>query len=495
MSYNPQTVAAAIATLGDRAMTEQNVTYSDSDALGRIMVETEDLVARQLARAGMALIEARELAAQAAVMTGRETDESNALADLAYTNRHAEVPEPAAQAPHEEIAITVAAGAQTDEVVEPASGAALIETHVTGAPAASVEVASAPTPARRQAFAVPSRVAPEPKQRRHTVVMKKVHEVFAGVDASEAAFNFELPMVNWSDPHPKVPTLDAAYAFDPADLHTILYAIAENSSLNLVGPHGCGKTQAVAQVAARLNFPLITLPMDGQMSRNHMIGQEKLRVTEFGTESYFSEGELTQALAEPGFILFDEVDRAVSDLQYACHSVYLGEGLKLLEDAGRYIPQHRYNRVFATANTKGRGSMDGMYQAAEEMSEATRDRWSLWVDMDYPEADADHAVLMRKNPALLDEHATIISGIAAEIRTAYKLSKLSQTCSMRNQLEVAKKCVFLCRGERDDVRRRKALRHAFERVILGRASPEDKIAIENFIKIKMPDAFTGASFF
>lgn len=66
---------------------------------------------------------------------------------------------------------------------------------------------------------------------------------------------------------------------------------------------------------------------------------------------------------------------------------------------------------------------------------------------------------------------------------------------MRNQLEVAKKCVFLCRGERDDVRRRKALRHAFERVILGRASPEDKIAIENLVRVKMPDAFTGASFF
>lgn len=412
MTYNPQTVAAAIATLGDRAMLEQNVTYSDSDALGRIMVEAEDLVARQLARTGMALIEARKLAEQAAVMTGRETDDSNDLADAAFRNRHAEVPTHAAGEPatQEEAVADVGspAGAPSSPVPAPA---ALVDAVAAASDTPAVEVVAAP--AMRPAAVVATRVPPAPKVRKYNVVMKKVHEVFAGIDASEAAFDFELPMVNWQDPHPKVPTLDAAYAFDSADLHTILYAIAENSSLNLVGPHGCGKTQAVAQVAARLNFPLITLPMDGQMSRNHMIGQEKLRVTEFGTESYFSEGELTQALAEPGFILFDEVDRAVSDLQYACHSVYLGDGLKLLEDAGRYVPQHRYNRVFATANTKGRGSMDGMYQAAEEMSEATRDRWSLWVEMDYPEAAADHGVLMRKNPDLLDEHATIISDIAA----------------------------------------------------------------------------------
>lgn len=482
MTYEAQTVAAAIHTLAERTMVEEKVTYTDTDALGRIMARTEELVANQLVRSGMTLVEARDLAARAALKTAKETDESTSLAEESFRNRHADLP---VETVHPTGGEEMPSGAATqDGCAHPMNGdAPLIET---------AQVRQNPmhgAPIRVQRVEAPRTT------RRHDVVMRKVHELFASIDASDAAFDFELPLVNWSEPHPKVPDLDPAYAFDPADLHTILYAIAEGSSLNLVGPHGCGKTQAVAQVAARLNFPLIALPMDGQMSRNHMIGQEKLRVTEFGTESYFSEGELTQALAEPGFILFDEVDRAVSDLQYTCHSVYMGEGLKLLEDGGRYVPCHKYNRVFATANTKGRGSLDGMYHAAEEMSEATRDRWSLWVEMDYPEEDADYEVIKAKVPALLDEHARIIVGIAGEIRAAYKLGKLSQTCSMRNQLEVAKKVVFLCRAEPDDVRRRKALRHAFERVILGRASPEDRGAIEGFVKIKMPDAFTGNPFF
>lgn len=481
MTYAPHTVAAAIANLAERSIKEAGVSDSDTDAMGRIMIEAEEMIANQLVRAGMALQEASEIAAQAALMPGRDSKESDALAEDAYRNRHAGVPNPAPAA--------TAADPSNDAATEPAD---MDSTQAMSVPAAAPArpAASVGTPAIVRASSVR-----EPQLMEFETTKKKVHEVFRGVDQNDADFDFEVPVVNWAGRHTKIPALDPSYSFDPAHLHTLLYAVAVGASVNIVGPHGCGKTQAVRQVAARLNFPVTTLPMDGQLSRRELIGQQRLRATENGNESYFSAGLLPMALREPGFILFDEVDRGISDLQYACHSVYLQEGLTVLEDGGSHIPFHEFNRVFGTANTKGRGSLDGMYQPPEEMSEATRDRWSLWVEMDYPDVETDSTVLIQKTPGLLVEHAQIIAGIANEIRAAYKEGRLSQTCSMRQQLEVARKAVFLCQREQDDVRRQKALRHAFDRVIGGRASPEDKGSIENLIQIKMPQAFEGATLF
>lgn len=481
MKYSMNVISAAINEIAEKAMQEQNISDSDADGLGRVMMEAEEIIAKQLAREGMAMMEAEEMASNASMMPGRASAESSKLAEDAYFHRHSQVQQAIAPAKNEENPEVAGNNNQTDQN-QPAQEDIAYEAEI-AMPRQSLP--SRPVTVRKL----------EPAPLKYEVVMKKVHEIFKGIDPSDKAFDFKVPFINWEKVHSKVPQIDPCYTFDVAHLHTFLYAVAVKASTNIVGPHGCGKTQAVKQIAARLNMPVTTLPMDGQLSRRELIGQEKLRATENGNESYFSEGLLPKALKEPGFILFDEVDRGISDLQYACHSVYLQEGLTILEDSGRFIPFHEYNRVFGTANTKGRGSMDGMYQAAEEMSEATRDRWSLWVEMDYPTADDDIHVLIQKTPGLEAEHAEIIAKIANEIREASKQGKLSQTCSMRQQLEVAKKVVFLCENETTEERKQKAIRHAFERVICGRASPEDQGAIESLLQIKIPQAYVGKGFF
>ena len=83
----------------------------------------------------------------------------------------------------------------------------------------------------------------------------------------------------------------------------------------------------------------------------------------------------------------------------------------------------------------------------------------------------------------------MIAEIAAQIRAAYKQDKISQTCSLRQQLEVGSYAGFLMRNERDAERRKKMLGMGFDRIILGRASAEDKEAIRLMINTKLPDAF------
>jgi cobaltochelatase CobS len=494
MAYSVQTVAAAIITIADNAASEQNISATDSDGMAKIMVEAEEMVAKELIRNGVSMQEALQIAENAALTPGRESAESKALAQDAFRNRHASVP--TGNNDNNGNAISGAeANSESSHAVEDnnnfsnhqqAEGQE--QEHRSFAPAHNVK------------HQVQNRLAhvARPVQEElmgYEVTMKKVHEIFRSIDENDNIFDFEIPFVNWNGRREGIPQIDPAYMFEPEALHTVLYAISQKASLNIVGPHGCGKTQIVAQVAARLNFPLTILPMDGQLSRREMIGQEKLFAGPNGTESYFSAGLLPKAMVEPGFILFDELDRGVSDLQYACHSVYLQEGLTILEDSGRFIPCHEHNRIFGTSNTKGRGSVDGMYQPPEEMSEATRDRWSVWLEMNYNEAETDEQIIKNKVDGISDIFANSIAEIAKEIRSAYNQGRLAQTCSMRQQLEVARLACFMSKNETDEDRKVKTLRYAIEKVIGGRASEEDKGVLEVFMQTKIPQAFVGKGLF
>lgn len=486
MTYPLHTIAAAIATIAEDAIVEGDISTNDNDAMGKVMAEAEEMVANQLARGGMNLTEAREAASEAAVMPGRTSAESRALSQEAFRNRHAVVAAP----------IQASATAAENDVAQDdeASGDMRPATDGTASVGATTAEAGTTQPgaaAPQVPAAMRTHIVRELPPMRYEIVEKKVHEVFRGIQSTEVDFDFTVPVINWEGVHPKVPPMDHAYNMDVGHLLTVLYAVADGVSLNVVGPHGCGKTQLINQVAARLNFPVTTLPMDGQLTRREIIGQEKLRAVGLSNESYFAPGLLPRAMAEPGFILFDEVDRGVSDLQYACHSVFLGDGLTILEDGGRHIPSHRYNRVFGTANTKGRGSVDGMYQPPEEMSEATRDRWSIWLEMGYQSVEDDALVISKKVPNIRMATAEMVAGVAENIRNAYNEGKLSQTCSMRQQLDVARFAAFLTAREQDEERHGKLVRMAFDRIIGGRASPEDKIAIDDFLQIKLPSAFTG----
>lgn len=496
MSISKATISASIAELSEFLIQDEGVTLTDSDALARVGTKAETMIVNQLVREGMGMVEAQQLVDEASVQTARETETSKDFTKTAFANRDMPASPPAAanDAPDSEATgPTVAAGPAT-----PANPAASAIAGAEADPAST----SAATPAAQQPApvrAMPRGPAPVAGQERaarlaeripYTVEWKAITDVFRGIPANEIDFNFKVPVYNWSQPHPGIPAIDPGYNMDPETLATVLYAVAKKKSTALVGPHGCGKTKLVEQVGARLNMPVTILPMDGSMSRAQLFGQEKIRSTEYGTESYYQYGVLPMALEEPGIIIFDEFDRADEALQYACHSVYEQTFLKLLEHDGRKIPVHAHNRIFGTSNTKGRGSEDGMYGMAGEMSEATRDRWSLWIDVDYQDIEDDLKVLKAKIRGVDADSLKVIARLAHQIREAYKNQSLSQTCSLRQQLEAADYLAHLIevRGAASDDEKTDAIHLAIKSVIIGRANDQDGPSIQNMLETIRPAA-------
>lgn len=480
--YNDTEISAAYSDLCQQLTIESKVSESDWDGMARVAEDAEKMIANQLAREGMSMVEAINCVQEASSKTARSTDVSKRLVDAALQNRF----------------IAVEASNDVDEKEANDSANVVNQSASVAASASNQENAATESPVGAATVNQPAALATagstvvqehqERSQRLHQKIgykieMKKVCEIFQAIDANNPLFDFKIPYVVWNKEHPGVPVIDRAYNMEEESLATVLYAISNKKSTAIVGPHGAGKTKLVEQVAARLNLPVTVIPVDGQITRSELFGQEKIRSTPTGPESYFQYGILPCALEEPGIILFDEIDRADPAIQYACHSVYEQTYLLLMEHDGRRIPLHEYNRVFATANTKGRGSDDGMYGGDNEMSEATRDRFSLWIEIDYQDVEDDITVLKAKVKNLDDKCAKSIAKLAQMIRNGFKDASLSQTCSMRQQLEAAEMAVHFIATTKAKTKEEKmgCLRRALDRVILGRANEQDKNSIGEYL--------------
>jgi MoxR-like ATPase len=519
MTYDQATISAAVETYAMQRAVEDGLSAHDADRLAPLMQTAIEKIGLQISLEGMPYAQALAMVEESAMAIGVESQQSNELAARAYANRNTPVPLPAAPVqatvpraaaltsapePVGATAVTAApspayagsAGALVEEGpgIDPdLSGdglPAIVADPAAHAPVAALPLPPVPIPAPVAAPAIiRSPVAPavEPLLE-HVVHMQKVVDVMPWLAQSSRAylFDFEIPVVAWEDGrmHPRIPK-KIRYQYNLPDLHAVLYALATDTVTNLVGPTACGKTELVKQIGVAVNMPVTLVPMDAGISRNQLIGQRGIMATPNGPQDVWRDGIIARALQEPGIILFDEVDRGAADIHYAIHSVYTGEGLTLLDDGGRIQPMHPMNRVFTTSNTKGRGSMDGLYQASEEMTEATRRRLTQWVEMDYQSKEEDEAVL-EENFDGIDEFAVdSITHIAATIREEYKGAKMSQSCSITDQIETARRYVFVTRNIKDETMKRLVLADCVRMIISNRANEADKMLIESTAATKI----------
>ena len=129
----------------------------------------------------------------------------------------------------------------------------------------------------------------------------------------------------------------------------------------------------------------------------------------------------------------------------------------------------------ATANTKGRGTENGLTHARYEMSEATRDRFPIWLNFTYLEPEKESNTIVLKTSLNKDVSDKLVE-IAKSIRNGYSLGELSQPCSLRQLLDVAELAEdFIDRGPYE------SLAIACDIVLIGRANNDDALAIREYV--------------
>jgi cobaltochelatase CobS len=243
-----------------------------------------------------------------------------------------------------------------------------------------------------------------------------------------------------------VPEIDSAYKFDPETSLAILAGFAHNRRVMVQGYHGTGKSTHIEQIAARLNWPLVRINLDGHVSRIDLVGRDAIVVNNGQQVTEFKEGLLPWAIQRPVALVFDEYDAGRADVMFVIQRVLEASGKLTLLDQNRVITPHPFFRLFATANTIGLGDATGLYHGTQQINQGQMDRWSIVTTLNYLEHDAEAAIVVSKVPAYADADGqrTVMAmvRVADMTRNAFMNGDISTVMSPRTVITWAENALI-----------------------------------------------------
>ena len=156
----------------------------------------------------------------------------------------------------------------------------------------------------------------------------------------------------------------------------------------ITGLSGNGKTFSVEQACAQLGRELIRVNITIETDEDDLIGGFRL----VNGETVWHNGPVTEALQRGAILLLDEIDLASNKI-LCLQSILEGKGV-FLKKIGKYITPAEGFNVFATANTKGKGSEDGRFIGTNVLNEAFLERFPVTFEQSYPASAVEQKILM-----------------------------------------------------------------------------------------------------
>jgi MoxR-like ATPase len=157
----------------------------------------------------------------------------------------------------------------------------------------------------------------------------------------------------------------------------------------ITGLSGNGKTFSVEQACAQLGRELIRVNITIETDEDDLIGGFRL----VDGNTVWHNGPVIEALQRGAVLLLDEIDLASSKI-LCLQSVLEGKGL-FLKKIGKYIAPSDGFQIFATANTKGKGSDDGRFIGTNVLNEAFLERFPVTFEQEYPNPSTEAKILAK----------------------------------------------------------------------------------------------------
>lgn len=158
----------------------------------------------------------------------------------------------------------------------------------------------------------------------------------------------------------------------------------------ITGLSGNGKTTMVEQVAAKLKRDCIRVNISVETDEEDLIGGNTLQ----DGNVIYREGPVLTAMRRGAILLIDEIDRGSNKLM-CLQSVLEGKAYFNKKTGEVIRPTEGFN-VIATANTKGRGTEDGRFIAAQILDEAFLERFPITVEQEYPSTTVEKKIVNNK---------------------------------------------------------------------------------------------------
>lgn len=311
-----------------------------------------------------------------------------------------------------------------------------------------------------------------------------ISELF-GIDG-----NFSVPVMVDVDAERSalIPPKHAEYVFRKETVRDLLafFLRPHGDALWLTGPTGSGKTSAVLETAARLNWPVCQVTCHGSMEFSELRGQFVISSKKEGEQPsmQYRYGALTQAMKIGAILLINEVDLMDPAELAGLNDVLEGRPLVISENGNEIIKPHTNFRVVVTANSAGSGDASGLYQGIQTQNLAAMDRYRV-IHIDYPTKDVELSILEASAPSLGKQVHELMIKLANSIRTAFRGSdgmpgSISVTMSTRTLVRWA----LL---SQDFVGADNALKYALDQALLNRCNSVEREAINDLCKLCFGD--------
>jgi len=148
-------------------------------------------------------------------------------------------------------------------------------------------------------------------------------------------------------------------------------------------------------------------------------------------------------------LLIDEIDRGSNKLM-CLQSVLEGKAY-FNKKTGEVIKPEKGFNVIATANTKGRGTEDGRFIAAQILDEAFLERFPITIEQEYPSTTVEKKIVMNKMEFYNktdEEFATMLINWADIIRKTFHEGGVDEIISTRRLVNIVQ--AYAIFGDRNE---------------------------------------------
>jgi len=219
----------------------------------------------------------------------------------------------------------------------------------------------------------------------------------------------------------------------------------------VTGLSGNGKTLMVEQVCAKLKRECYRVNITRQTDEDDLIGGFRL----VGGDTKFCYGPVVNAMKTGGVLLLDECDLASHNIM-CLQPVLEGKGV-FIKKIGEWVTPAPGFTVFATANTKGKGSDDGRFIGTGVMNEAFLDRFPITMEQPYATPNTETKILGKAGCE--KEFADHLVKWASVIRKSFYEGGVDEVISTRRLVDIVRafgifnskeKAIALCLARFDD---------------------------------------------
>jgi len=158
----------------------------------------------------------------------------------------------------------------------------------------------------------------------------------------------------------------------------------------ITGHSGNGKTMSVEQACAKARRKFICVSMTPETDEGDLLGNYVL----IDGNMEWRDGPVTTAARQGAVLCIDEIDYGAQNLS-SLQRVLEGKPF-MLKKKGELITPTEGFTVFATANTKGKGSDDGRYMFTNVLNEAFLERFPNTYEQQWPPTNVEKKIIKKE---------------------------------------------------------------------------------------------------